>query len=141
MQGWRSGTRTLISTRGRNGYRALTSRALFLLRQCPWLQEAALMILFGPPLLALTWSSVTSTTCQLPRLRQLWDGVFFSFIHKKEGRHSPPNLRAALFGDWTAPERLVTDTRYLGARRTIEGTATTERAARCAAARTACGSQ
>ena len=34
------------------------------------------------------------------------------------------------------PEKGVTATRYLGAQRTIEGTVTTERAARCAAART-----
>ena len=42
-----------------------------------------------------------------------------------------------MFGDWKAPQRLVTASRYLGAQRTIEGTMTTERAARCAAARTA----
>ena len=54
-----------------------------------------------------------------------------------QGKHSSRDLRAALLGDWRAPERLVTYTRYWGAQRTTDGTVTTERAARCAAARTA----
>ena len=54
-----------------------------------------------------------------------------------QGKHSSRDLRAALLGDWNAPRWWVTAPRYLGALKTIEGTATTEHAARCAAARTA----
>ena len=42
-----------------------------------------------------------------------------------QGKYSSRDLRAALLGDWKAPERLVTSARYLGALRTIEGTMTT----------------
>ena len=56
---------------------------------------------------------------------------------KLQGKHSSRHLRSALLGDWKAPKRLVTSERFWGARRTIEGTVTTERAARCDAVRTA----
>ena len=87
------------------------------------------MIFPGPPLLALT-----------RRLPQLWDDALFSFIPERDG------FRANIFlvtcerqysVTGKPPERLVTVTRYLGAQKTIEGTMMTERAARCAAARTA----
>ena len=68
--------------------------------------------------------------------------MLFSSIQKGvallrlQGRHYPRDLRAAQLGVWKAPERLVTVTRYVGAQKTIQGTVTTERAARCATART-----
>ena len=62
-------------------------------------------------------------------------------LHPKEeatlfqGKHDIRDLRAALLGDREAPEGLVTATRHFGSQWTIEGTTTTERVARCAAAR------
>ena len=79
------------------------------------------------------------TTSSLP-----WDDVLYSYTQRSgvtlvrlRGKHSTRDLRAALLGDWKAPERLVTASRHLGAQRTIEVTATTDRAARCGPSRTA----
>ena len=92
------------------------SRTRFPLLKCLWLQEVTLMILSGlrsykepNDINQLTTSS----------LAQLWDDVLFSFTPEKgatllrlQGKHSPRHLRGALLGDWKAPERWVTATRY-----------------------------
>ena len=98
------------------------------------------MMLPRHPSLALKKSSVNKLTSSLAAAL----GRRALQLHPKEvtllmlqGKHSPRDLRAALLGDWKAPERMVSATRFSGAQTTIEGAMTTERAARCAAARTA----
>ena len=54
-----------------------------------------------------------------------------------QGKHSSRDLRAALLGDWKTQSAWSPPHDTGGAQRTIEGTMTTERAARCAAARAA----
>ena len=62
--------------------------------------------------------------------------MIFNLIPKRVSRYCGFR-RAAPLGNRKTPERLVTATRYMGAQSTIEGTVTTRRLARRAAARTA----
>ena len=117
------------------------SQTHFPLVQCFWLQEDMLTILAGPPLRELNYINQVTTSSLASALRrralQLHPKKGVTQL-RPQGKHSSCDVRAALLGDWKAPERLVISTRYFGAQRTIEGTMTNERAAPCAAAPTAC---